>query len=268
VAVHIPGARGAKYTAHPGGFPERRVGEVPAVTPAIMREVQKLAQEEYFCDIIQITECAGLEAARLAAAMLGGHGRGQRIVVLAGGGNMGATGLAATRHLVNWGFLVEPVFAEVESEFSFNTRRQVQILRAASLIDSGAEATSEAVMEQHLLNADLVIDAIAGYGLEGPATGIGAALVHLVEQARRPVLALDIPTGVSAASGVSYSPAIKAVTTLALDLPKIGAVSAAARPAVGELYLADLGIPRLAYERVGVHVGHTFTEGPLIRLRR
>ncbi len=268
MAVNLPGARAAKYRPTPGGYPERRLSEVPVVAPATMREVQKLAQEEFFIDILQITENAGYAASRLSLAMLGGQARNQRIVVLAGGGNMGATGLAAARHLVNWGFLVEPVFAEVESELSFNTRRQVQILRASGLLDSGVEATSEAVMEQHLLNADLIIDAITGYGHEGPPAGMAAALIHLVHEAKRPVLSLDVPTGTSASTGEVFAPSIVAGTTLALDLPKAGVASDRAKATVGELYLAELGIPRMVYDRVGVHVGSTFSEGGLVRIRR
>jgi len=264
----MPGGRSVKYTPHPGGFPERRLGEVPVVTPAQMREVQRLAQEEYFLDILQISENAGMAAARVALAMLGGQARGQQIVVLAGGGNMGGAGLAAARNLMNWGFLVEPVFAEVEGEFSFSARRQMQILRAAMLLDEHGESTSEAMMEQHLHNADLIIDAIAGYGLEGPPAGIGAALVRLVHDAGRPVLALDIPTGMSATSGEGYEPAIQAATTLALDLPKAGLATPAGRTRAGELYVADLGIPRGAYDRVGLRVGGTFSEGPIVHIRR
>jgi NAD(P)H-hydrate epimerase len=267
--VSFLGGRAAKYTPHPGGFPERRLADVPLVMPAAMREVQKLAQEEYFLDILQISENAGMAAARLALAMLGGQARGQQIVVLAGGGNMGGAGLAAARNLMNWGFLVEPVFAEVEGEFSsFSARRQKQILRTAIMMDDDREATSESTMERHLHSADLIIDAIAGYGLEGPATGIGAALVHLVHDAGRPVLALDIPTGMSATTGERYEPAIQAATTLALDLPKAGLATPAGRAASGEIYLADLGVPRGVYDRVGIRVGATFSEGPLVHLRR
>ena len=262
------GGPSGKFNDHPGGFPERRLVDVPVVKPEVMRVVQKLAQEDYCLDILQITENAGIAAARLALAMLGEEGRSQRIVVLAGGGNMGAAGLAAARHLVNWGMLVEPVFADVEEEFSFSARKQLQILRAARVTDEEHETSSEAAMEQHLGSADLIIDAIAGYGLEGPPAGIGAALVHLVHESGRPVLSLDLPTGVSASQGEAFSPAMRAVTTLALDLPKLGVVSEAARPFTGELYLADLGIPRIVYDEVGIRVGATFSEGPVVRLRR
>ena len=262
------GGRNQKHNAHPGGFAERRLVDVPSVTPRTMREIQRIAQEDFAFDILQITENAGRAAAMVALAMTGGHGRGQRVVILAGGGNMGAAGLAAARHLVNWGLLVEPVFAEVETEMSFGARRQMQILRKAGIIDAAGEGNSQHTMEQHLHDADLVIDAISGYGFEGPATGISAALINLLLESRRPALALDVPTGLKATTGEPSEPCVQASTTLALDLPKVGVVAMAARPYVGELYLADLGIPRAVYEQNGVMVGPTFSDGPIVRLRR
>lgn len=252
----------------PGGFPHKKLGEVPAVLPAQMRDVQRMAQEEFGVDILQITENAGRGAAQLALAMLGGRGRGQRIVVLAGGGTKGATGLCAVRHLVNWGFIVEPIFAEVEEELSAVAHRQVEILRHAGIVEPRDQATSEMTVEEHLFAADLVIDAVAGYGLEGPPTGMSAALVNLAIEAKRPILALDVPTGVSAVTGEPHTPAIRATTTLSLDLPKRGVTEEAARAHTGELYLADLGIPIVAYERFGLAIRGIFAEGPIVRLRR
>ena len=80
--------------ADPGGFPQRRCAEVCAVSGAQMRDVQRVALEEFGFDILQITENGARAAATLALAMLGGKGRGQRILMLCGGGNKGATGLA------------------------------------------------------------------------------------------------------------------------------------------------------------------------------
>ncbi len=87
-----------------------------------------------------------------------------------------------------------------------------------------------------------------------------------------PVTAADVAftynTGLKATTGEPSEPCVQASTTLALDLPKVGVVAMAARPYVGELYLADLGIPRAVYEQNGVMVGPTFSDGPIVRLRR
>lgn len=257
-----------RVKADPGGFPDRKMSEVPVVAPDQMREIQRIAQEDFGVDLLQITENAGRAAATVALAMLGGRGQRQRIVVLAGGGSKGAAGLCAVRHLVNWGLVVEPIFGEVESEMSSIARKQIQILRQAGIVEPGDEATSEITLEEHLEHADLVVDALVGYGLVGPPTGIAAAITELAVAAKRPILALDVPTGISATTGEVSEPAIRAVTTLVLDLPKKGVCDATCRQFAGELYLADLGIPRSVHERMGIHVSGIFSEGPIVHLRR
>ena len=252
----------------PGGFPQRRLAEVRGVSAAQMREVQRVAQEEYGVDILQMTENAGRAVAQVALAMLGGRGRGHRVLVLAGGGNKGAAGLAAVRSLVNWGASVEMVLAGVEEEMSFTARRQLQILRNSGIVDPADLEATEIALEDQLMRAELVIDAITGYGLEGPPVGIAAAVAELAVASARPILAVDLPTGINGTTGEVSVPAIRAVTTLMLDLPKRGLLEPAAKGHVGELYLADLGIPLGVHERLGLPAGGIFDEGPIVKLKR
>ncbi len=253
--------------AAPGGFPQRRISDVPSVSVAQMREIQRAAQEDMGYDILQITEGAGRSIAQLALAMLGGRGRGQRVVVLAGGGNKGGAGLCAVRHLANWGVAAEPVFGEIETEVSFATRRQLNTLRAIGVVERDSEM-SEIDLEDRLAGSELIIDALIGYGLEGPPAGLAAALTELAVASGRPTLAVDVPTGVSATTGEVHSPAIRATTTLILDLPKVGILEERCRSCVGELYLGDLGIPRGIHERMGIRAAGLFSEGPILRIRR
>ncbi|MEO8540341.1 MAG: NAD(P)H-hydrate epimerase [bacterium] len=254
--------------ADPGNFPQRKASEVRWVTAAQMRDVQRIAQEEFGLDMLQLTENAGRAAAMLALAMLGGRGRGQRVVILCGNGNKGAAGLATARHLANWGIRVDPIVSGVEEEAGFMVRRQLQILRQAGILEPGDMESSEITVEDQLADSELVIDALVGYGLEGPPQGIAAAVTDLAIQAGRPTLALDVPTGVNATTGEVSSPAIKACTTLMLDLPKVGVLDVQARHHTGELFLADLGIPNGVPERFGISVAGIFNEGPIVRLRR
>ncbi len=252
----------------PGGYPQRRVSDVVAVGANQMKEIQRLAQEEYSFDILQITENAGRACARLALQMLGGRGKGQVVVVLAGGGNKGAAGLVAARNLSNWGMVVDPILADVESEMSVTARRELDILRKSGVFEPADMEETEITLEDSLSRADLIIDALVGYGLEGPPVGIAAAATELAMASRKPVLALDIPTGVNATTGEVSIPAIRAMTSLMLDLPKRGALQPVARANVGELYLADLGIPLSVHERLGISVAGLFNEGPIVRLKR
>ncbi len=254
--------------ADPGGFPQRKCSEVRWVTALQMRDVQRIAQEDFGLDILQMTENAGRAAATLALAMLGGKGRGQRVVILCGNGNKGAAGLATARHLSNWGFRVDPIVSGVEEEASVTVRRHLQILRQSGILEPGDMESSEITVEDQLADSDLVIDALVGYGLEGAPQGMAAAVAELALQADRPTLALDVPTGVNATTGEVSTPAIKACTTLMLDLPKRGVLELGARSHTGELFLADLGIPIGVPERFGIHVAGLFNEGPIVRLRR
>lgn len=252
----------------PGGFPQRKLADVPAVTPKQMRDIQRVAQETFGIDILQIVENAGRATALLCMAMLGGRARGQRIVVLAGGGNAGASGLVAVRNLVNWGFDAEFVLGEVEEQMSFAARRQLHVLRESGISEPHDRESSEVTLEEHLRSADLVVDALVGYGLVGPPTGLAAAIVEMALASRTPILALDIPTGVNALTGEVSTPAVRACTTLIFDLPKQGQLLPVCRNEVGELYLADIGIPRAAHESLGIAVRGVYDEGPIVRLRR
>ena len=257
----------ASVKADPGGFPQRRLAQVPTVDAATMGQIQRAAIESYDIDILQMMENAGRAAARLVLAMVGGRVRGQRVVVLAGGGNNGAAGLCAARHLANWGVVVEPIFGTIEDDMSITTLRQARILRASGVHEHRDRDTSQESLEEHLRRADVVIDALAGYGLHGPPIGIAAAATEMAMSCGSPVLALDVPTGVDSTTGQVHDLAVRASTTLALDLPKHGTTVASARTHVGMLYLADLGIPRKVYDAFDVNVTGLFDEGPLVRLK-
>jgi NAD(P)H-hydrate epimerase len=257
----------ASVKIDPGGFPQRRMAQVPTVDAEAMREIQRIAIESYDIDILQMMENAGRAAARLVLGMVGGRVRGHRVVILAGAGNNGAAGLCAARHLANWGMVVEPIFGTIEEDMSMTTLRQARILRASGVHEHRDRDTSQESLEDHLGRADIVIDALAGYGLHGSPTGIAAAATEMAMSCGRPILALDVPTGVDATTGEVNELAVKASTTLALDLPKVGTTLPAARSHVGALYLADLGIPRRVYDSLNVEVGGLFDEGPIVRIK-
>lgn len=77
-----------------------------------------------------------------------------------------------------------------------------------------------------------------------------AAIITEVNSVDVPILALDLPSGLDATTGVPSHPCIKATSTLTLALPKTGLISKQAQPFVGTLYLADIGIPKGVYQKV------------------
>lgn len=256
------------FSSNPGGFPTRRAAETPHVTKDQMREIERIALEDYNLEILQLQESTGRAVATLAHAMLGRQARGQHIVILCGGGNKGGGGLSAARHLTNAGFTVEPVLSAVEDDMPLASKRQLHILRQAGITEPKGLEPSEFIVAERMQRAELIIDALVGYGLVGPAPGLAAACVELCNRAGRPVLAIDVPTGVNATTGEPSPVAVRASATLALDLPKKGTLERAARDYVGELFVADVGIPRSVHLRAGIPLTPTFAEGFIVRLRR
>jgi NAD(P)H-hydrate epimerase len=113
-------------------------------------------------------------------------------------------------------------------------------------------------------SADLVIDALIGYSLRGAPAGPVAALIRAANASVRPMLALDLPSGLDGDSGDASDPTIRARETLTLALPKRGLLAPAARPCVGKLHLADISVPAKVYRRLGLTVGPIFAESDII----
>ena len=116
---------------------------------------------------------------------------------------------------------------------------------------------------------DLVVDAVVGYSLSGPPRGESAHLIDLANELNSPILSLDTPSGVDTTAGVVHEPAVRATATLTLALPKEGLRSPQAAQHVGELYLADIGVPPVAYARHGLErdVGPLFHRSEILRVR-
>jgi NAD(P)H-hydrate epimerase len=224
--------------------------KIPALTTQQMVEIDRLMVDEFGITLIQMMENAGRNLADLARRMLGGDVRGKRVAVICGAGNNGGGGLVAARHLHNWG-------AEVLYEVIANPDRvketpahQLRILEAMGLKNDGVINLGE---------VDLVIDALIGYGLIGDPRGPVTDWIEHINASNRPVLALDTPSGVDTTRGIPGNPCIRATATLTLALPKIGLLTPEAQPYVGELYLADIGVPPELYRRLGIEVSALFS---------
>ncbi len=237
---------------------------VPYVSADQMREVDRLAVDEFGITLFQMMENAGRALARLARErFLAGDARGKHVLVLAGSGGNGGGGLVCARNLHNWGAEVRVLATTLPERMGDVPRHQLGILETVGVpteVASGAERLPE---------ADLIVDALIGYSLRGAPSGAAAALVRAANQHRAPVLALDVPTGVDSTTGEVAGDAVRADATLTLALPKTGLRTAAAKEYVGELYLADISIPAELYARpsLGLDVGPLFASDDIIRLR-
>ena len=239
---------------------------VPSVSTGQMREVDRLMIEEYGIVLLQMMENAGRNLAGLAAGLTGGAA-GKSILVLAGSGNNGGGGMTAARHLSNMGGRVRVLLSAAPGKLVGAPAHQASTLRAMSVNLLEAEGTPEEAVQGAIMEADLIIDALIGYSLAGAPRGQAAALIEAANASGRPILSLDVPSGIDSGSGSVFQPSIKAAATLTLALPKTGLTTPEARERVGELYLGDLSVPPGLYRRLGLDVAPLFAEESVIRIR-
>lgn len=110
---------------------------------------------------------------------------------------------------------------------------------------------------------DFIIDAITGYSLKGTLQGTALEFIQCVNNVEAPILSLDVPSGVDSTTGKTSGKFIRAKWTMTLALPKCGL-----RPeTAGEIYLADIAIPRKTFDRIGLKYISPFGKDYLIPLR-
>ena len=181
---------------------------VPAITAAQMREVDRIAVEEFGLGLLQMMENAGRNLAGNVMELL--DTAAGRVVVLAGAGGNGG-GIACARHLHNHGFDVAIVLDREAATLTGAPAAQLAILAAAGLAPANPDAASGLVH-----GADLVVDALIGYSLAGAPRGRTAELIELCNASASRVLALDVPSGLNATTGATPGLAVRPDRTLTL----------------------------------------------------
>jgi NAD(P)H-hydrate epimerase len=214
--------------------------EVPAVTAELMRKIDHIAVEETGPNIFQMMENAGRNLAELSLERLGSRWRTARIIVLAGGGGNGGGGICAARHLANRGADVTIVLADPQRLVPATTYQHLVYRSTAGRTGTRLPPDRHAI--------DLVLDALVGYGLRGAPGGAVRDFIRWANESRATLLSLDVPSGLDATTGAAPGEIIRPHVTMTLALPKTGLRA----HAVGELELADLGIPAATFRQAGL----------------
>jgi NAD(P)H-hydrate epimerase len=245
------------------GAPPWYTGDVPYLTTEQMIEVDRAMMEDFGIELVQMMEHAGRNLAHLARVrFLGGDPRRKEVVVLAGTGGNGGGALVCARRLHNYGARVRVFVTKPDACFKSIPAHQLQILHRMKVpVDPGNK-----VHESE--SPDLIIDGLIGYSLKGAPRDATAELIRWANSQGAPILALDAPSGVDTGTGTVFNPAISATATMTLALPKEGLRAPGARDHVGELYLADIGVPPGLYAEpaLGLQVGHVFSCSDIICL--
>jgi NAD(P)H-hydrate epimerase len=206
-----------------------------------VREVDRRAIEEYGIPGVVLMENAARSAMECALDML--HDVPQkRVLILCGGGNNGGDGLALARHLdnnyarVQIGLLTDPAKYQNEALANWKT---VQAMNLPC-----CPATPELVQSQPW---DLIVDALFGTGLTQSPRDPFSAIADAINASGRPILAIDLPSGLDCDTGEPLGPCIRATRTITFVAEKAGFANPASRQYTGILWIGTIGCPRNLY---------------------
>lgn len=219
------------------------------VTSKQMRELDRHAVERHGIPSLVLMERAGKSAAEIIVEFVKGK-RGQ-VVVVAGRGNNGGDGLVAARHLINSGIETSVILLARPTDLSPDARANFELLVPLTIhIQTIPDAGSLGSAIMSLGSAACIVDAILGTGFNQEVAGLYRQAIEYINALARPVVSIDVPSGLSADTGMPQGAAIIAKTTITLGLPKIGLFIGRGADFAGHVRVADIGIPEVEIKHI------------------
>ena len=221
------------------------------VTAEEMREMDRQTIEDFGLPGRVLMENAGRGAFRVLMAHFPDI-NGKKVGVIAGRGNNGGDGFVMARYLAQAGSRVTVYLLSESSRLSGDAAANFNLL--APLQIPVKEITDESRLDElksEMTHQNIWVDAIFGTGLNSDITGVFKSAIDFLNALNRPVLAVDIPSGLNADSGRICGVCLSAVATATFGFPKIGHVQFPGADFTGNLHVIDIGIPPHIVGRVG-----------------
>ncbi len=221
------------------------------VTSQEMRALDRKAIEECGISSLRLMESAG-EGVVETIERTRGSMQGKTVSIVVGKGNNGGDGLVVGRLLMKRGtkvhmhLLTSPETLQGDALTNFMRYRDLGGTFLAPL------PSSSTTLLHTLSESDLVVDAIFGTGLSKSIDGVFRDAITSINECGRPVVAIDIPSGLSADTGEIWGSAIQATQTITLALPKRGLFLDQGITHSGHIAITDIGIPAWCVEEAGI----------------
>ena len=222
----------------------------PVLTAEAMRRVDARATAELGIAGPILMENAGRGAADALLAALPERGlrpRGLKVSIACGGGGNGGDGFVVARRLKRAGarpdvlLVVPPDRLRGDAAVKFAEMRRAGI--AARVVEDAATVTAA------LGRADVIVDALLGTGARGAPMPLVAALIEAMNASERPVVALDVPSGLPADGGRVEGPVVRAWLTPTFAAPKLCLVVGDGADLAGRVVVVPIGVPEAEVAR-------------------
>ncbi len=219
-----------------------------------MQELDRKAIESYRIPGILLMENAGRGATEAILSYFPDL-VSKRVVIIAGKGNNGGDGFVVARHLMHRGISVKVILltdpkslrGDAETNYHILYRMKGEILPSPSTKDYQK-------VKKDVEKADLLVDAIFGTGLDAEVRGYYREVMDHLNGLHKPIVAIDIPSGLNANTGKPLGTAIRATLTVTFGLPKLGLLLSPGTNYVGDLKIVDIGFPKSLVEEEKIHV--------------
>jgi hydroxyethylthiazole kinase-like uncharacterized protein yjeF len=213
-----------------------------------MQELDRKSIEVYRIPGIVLMENAGRGATEVITSVFPDIQK-KKVAIIAGKGNNGGDGFVIARHLLNKGIpvrvflLTDPKSLRGDAEINFNIFNHMK----GEVIPVPSSKDYQKV-KKSLENVDLLIDGIFGTGLDAEVRGYYREVIDHLNGLQKPIVAIDIPSGLDANTGKPLGTAIRASLTITFGLPKVGHLISPGPDYVGSLKVIDIGIPKRLVE--------------------
>ncbi|HUJ12754.1 MAG TPA: NAD(P)H-hydrate dehydratase [Thermoanaerobaculia bacterium] len=228
------------------------------VTADQMRNIDRRATERFGIPSLVLMENAAIA---VVDAIFEHHPNCERASIFCGPGANGGDGFAVARHLENRG-VVPAVFICGERKYSGDAAINLAICERLAL--PTYEITSVDTLDAalvHASDADVIVDAVFGTGLNRAPEGIYAEVIRSMNELALPVVAVDMPSGANASSIEPFDPCVQANVTVTFAAPKMCHIFEPAATACGEVVVADISIPDAAIQDENVTLALTTPAG-------
>jgi len=207
-----------------------------------VRLVDRYAIETLGVPGVVLMENAGRNAAD-AVHRFCDEAAARSVAIVTGSGNNAGDGFVVARHLAIRGLKVATFLVSPVEKLSADAELNFKIIRSLGLDvrDAGGDATPR--LAEQLGRFDVIVDALGGTGISGALRGQLAEAVEQINAAARPVVAIDIPTGLDCDTGEAPGPAVRAALTVTMLAAKRGFDNPASRQYTGRVVVVDIGIP-------------------------
>ena len=211
-----------------------------------MKNIDRRATERFGVPSIVLMENA---AVAVVDAIFEHYPDADRVAIVCGTGANGGDGFAIARHLENRGVVPAIVLVGKRSSVKGDAETNLLICERLGIPTyelEGADEVDEALA--HIADADLLVDALFGTGLNRAPSGVHADVIRGIAELRIPVIAVDLPSGANASSHEVFEPCVQAEVTVTFAAPKVCHIFEPAALYCGEVIVADISIPEIAIE--------------------